>query len=309
MKKLLLFVLAIFMIGGFAKAQDTYTLTVISNNPFMGSVYGGGVYPADTLVEIGAIPATYARFVQWDDGETNNPRKVLVDQDLGFKAIFDVALEYTIEVVSDNSVMGGVTGSGTYKEGSNIEISAIPNDGYVFVRWNDDNTDNPRNIVVTGDATYTAYFEEVVVVMYTLELYCDSVQGTVTGAGIYEQNTVLTIQAIPNQGYTFVKWSDDFTDNPRIIVMKEDISLEAIFNGTGVDEYNINTISLYPNPASEKIYINGVKDNSKVEIYNMSGELVKVSYTGDNGVIGVDGLATGLYIVRCDNVVMRFTKE
>lgn len=42
--------------------------------------------------------------------------------------------------------------------GSQVTISATPKEGYHFLRWNDNNTDNPRIVDVTGNATYTAYF-------------------------------------------------------------------------------------------------------------------------------------------------------
>lgn len=42
--------------------------------------------------------------------------------------------------------------------GSYATMTATPATGYHFVRWNDLNTDNPRTISPTEDATYTAYF-------------------------------------------------------------------------------------------------------------------------------------------------------
>ena len=41
-------------------------------------------------------------------------------------------------------------------------ISATPNDGYVFDRWSDDNTENPREIIVDADIELTAYFRSLV---------------------------------------------------------------------------------------------------------------------------------------------------
>lgn len=38
-------------------------------------------------------------------------------------------------------------------------LKAIPNEGYKFVRWSDGNTAELRRLYLTGDATYTAYFE------------------------------------------------------------------------------------------------------------------------------------------------------
>ncbi|MBO7572131.1 MAG: C10 family peptidase [Bacteroidales bacterium] len=70
-------------------------------------------------------------------------------------------VQYTITVLSENTEHGEVYGGGTFDEGTEIEISATAHDGYQFLAWNDDNTDNPRTITVTEDATYTAYFVEI----------------------------------------------------------------------------------------------------------------------------------------------------
>ena len=67
-------------------------------------------------------------------------------------------MQYTITVLSASETMGTVDGGGTFQEGTEIQISATANEGFVFVAWNDGNTDNPRTIVVTGNATYIASF-------------------------------------------------------------------------------------------------------------------------------------------------------
>ena len=65
--------------------------------------------------------------------------------------------------------MGYVIGSGEYAEGAEIEITAVPYEGYRFDHWvdvdnpsRDFNTDNPRTIVVSTDVTYMAVFTDVV---------------------------------------------------------------------------------------------------------------------------------------------------
>ncbi len=67
--------------------------------------------------------------------------------------------EYTITVMSANPNRGTVTGGGTYPEGTVITIEAIANEGFEFASWSDENTDNPRQITVTADATYIASFD------------------------------------------------------------------------------------------------------------------------------------------------------
>ena len=69
--------------------------------------------------------------------------------------------EYTLTVQSDNEAWGSVVGSGTYAKGTVVSIVAIANSGYKFVKWQDDNTDNPRTVTVKTNETYTATFASV----------------------------------------------------------------------------------------------------------------------------------------------------
>ncbi len=68
--------------------------------------------------------------------------------------------EYAITVESSNTEYGTVSGSGEYDDGSEVIITAMPKQGYRFVSWSDDNTENPRTITVTSDSTFVANFAE-----------------------------------------------------------------------------------------------------------------------------------------------------
>lgn len=69
--------------------------------------------------------------------------------------------KYTISVVSDNDQMGKAYGSGEFDAGTVTRIWGTPEVGYQFDHWNDGNTDNPREITVDGNATYTAFFTTI----------------------------------------------------------------------------------------------------------------------------------------------------
>lgn len=54
--------------------------------------------------------------------------------------------------------------------------------------------------------------------------------GTVTGGGTYDKGNDVLITAKPNDGFKFVKWSDDNTDSERVLhKVQTDINLTAIF--------------------------------------------------------------------------------
>lgn len=55
---------------------------------------------------------------------------------------------------------GTASGGGTYNYGETATLKATPSAGYYFVKWSDGNTNASRTVTVTGNATYTATFEQ-----------------------------------------------------------------------------------------------------------------------------------------------------
>lgn len=79
--------------------------------------------------------------------------------------------KYTINTLATNGV---VSGGGTYEYGASITLIASPADGYKFEKWSDGNTQNPRGITVTGNATYEAQFRQLVLKFKTVKIYYPS---------------------------------------------------------------------------------------------------------------------------------------
>ncbi len=137
--------------------------------------------------------------------------------------------QYTLTVTSANPDMGTVTGSGTYDEGTEVQLRASSNPGYHFVSWNDQVTDSVRTVTVTGDATYTASFA-------------------------------------PN---------------------------------VGIDDIDLSTIELYPNPASSTVTLTGLPATAKVTLVDMNGRKNR-EWTVKEGkeTFDVSTLAPGAYFLR-----------
>ena len=136
--------------------------------------------------------------------------------------LFDVitAIPCVVTLSCDN-VMGAVTGAGSYQANEQVNISANPNLGYRFRQWSDGITTNPRTLVVVGDTALTAEFEEIPASEYTVSVVVDA-----------EQNGAvqMTLTAVPDAGYQFAQWSDGNTDNPRTILVTENMTLSATFS-------------------------------------------------------------------------------
>jgi hypothetical protein len=301
---------ALFHLNG----TPQYTITVVANDPTLGTVTGSGTYPEGTTIEISATPADNAEFHGWDDGNTDNPRSVTVTQDMTFIALFEAVLPppvetYTITVRPQSPLIGSTYGSGTYPVNTVINIGATPANGFFFSGWQDGDMNNPRTITVTEDAEYIASFSPNPVQTYTITVYYDENQGFILGAGTYLAGSIVSIAAIPADGFYFKKWSDDTTDNPKEVLVDHDIALAAFFDYTGVDENGNTTVELYPNPANDKIRIEGLEGVNRIQIYNAFGILVKTVDINGNDEISISELPAGYYIIRIDGHSMRFVKE
>ena len=150
---------AIAQVQGPQTYKATYTAT--KNNYTITWQNEDGSLIDQTTVEYGVVPThaeptkeateeyTYT-FAGW------NPAVVAVTGDATYTATFSSVVNvYTISV---SAVNGQVIGGGEYQYGATIDLTAIPNEGYVFDQWSDGVKDNPRTITVTGDAEYTALF-------------------------------------------------------------------------------------------------------------------------------------------------------
>lgn len=291
----------------------TYTVTVVPNDPNLGEVNGSGTYPEGTTIEISATPFENVVFTGWDDGNTDNPRSVTVTEDMVFTAVFEYVppvQTFTILVRPENVLLGSTYGSGTYSLNETATIGAVPRQGFHFTGWQDGNADNPRTIIVTGDAEYIASFSPEPITTYTVTVQYDEEQGYVIGAGTYNAGSIATLAAIPNDDYFFVKWGDGVTDNRREVLVDHDIILAAFFNHVGVDENNSNPVCLYPNPVSDKIYLDGLEDEAEVSIYDVLGNCVLRQTLQGEEELSVDGLTAGLYLLRIKGYpTMRFVKR
>ena len=205
-------------------AKNTYSVTKITNST-QGSI--SGVSQAEYLdnVTLTVNPNYGYHFTHWSDGNTNNPRTFVLTRDTTFTAEF-AKNTYSISTSSANPEWGTTAGDKSVLYLENVVISATANYGYHFVKWNDNNTENPRTISVTKDATYTATFAKNT---YYITKIANSTQGSISGVSNakYLDNVTLTVN--PNYGYHFTHWSDGNTNNPRTFVLTQDTTFTAEF--------------------------------------------------------------------------------
>lgn len=103
---------------------------------------------------------------------------------------------------------------------------------YTFVGWFDiPNSSGGTQLTTTTKviSNKTWYARWIVIdKTYTLTITAGT-GGTVSGGGTYAYNTKVTIKAIANSGYHFVKWSDGNTNATREVTVTGDVTYTATF--------------------------------------------------------------------------------
>ena len=123
-------------------------------------------------------------------------------------------ISYTIEPLLADSNAGSLSGGGSYLKDSTATLSASPSSScYSFLYWKESDTvyssNSSINILVTGDRTFTAYFDQL---QDTVELTASPIMGgTTEGSGYYgcSIDSVRSLIAVPSPCYEFVEWTKD----------------------------------------------------------------------------------------------------
>ncbi|MBK7214059.1 MAG: T9SS type A sorting domain-containing protein [Bacteroidales bacterium] len=68
---------------------------------------------------------------------------------------------------------------------------------------------------------------------------------------------------------------------------------------TGIGEQTASGISVYPNPATDVLHIDGISESANVAVYNSCGKLVMAqNMTGQDGNVDISGNTLGFYVVK-----------
>ena len=137
---------------------NQYTLTASAGDG--GSVSGGGTFASGTQVSLTATPTSGYSFSGWSNGSTVNPLTVTLNSNTTITANFQVIVNsYTLTVTAGD---GGTvsTEGGEYEEGTEVTITATPDEGYEFISWiGSDSTSSNITLTISSNVTISANFQ------------------------------------------------------------------------------------------------------------------------------------------------------
>ena len=174
-------------------AKNTYNIT---KNAEHGTISGNSSAEYLDYVTLTVNPDYGYHFTQWSDGNTDNPRTIILASDTTFTAEF-AKNTYTISTTSANPEWGATDGDTTALYLDTVSISAIPNYGYHFVKW--DGYDVIDNSITVATAISIA---SELPTNSESDIY--TIVGYVVGKYNYYDNLLYKIADTPNGGNTFL---------------------------------------------------------------------------------------------------------
>ena len=312
----------------------TYTVSATTADATMGAatVTPSGTVNAGTSVTFTATANTGYHFVAWTaNGQqvsTANPYTTAVNANLSLTATFEADnVPQTCDAPTAVSVSGitqtGATVSWTAggsenqweieytAQGSTAQTATATANPYTL-NGLQPGTQYSVKVRALCDAsaglqsdwsaaqTFTTLEADPQTTYYTLTVDYDQTQGTVLGAGTYEEGTPVTLTAQGLPGYRFERWSDQVTDSVRTVVLTSDLTLTAYFTVViGIDEVAYSAVTLYPNPATTQVTLEGLENAVRVEVLDLQGRVREAQRVdGHRMALDLSGYAQGTYFVR-----------
>lgn len=227
----------------------------------------------------------------------------------------------TLEVRTNPAGAGTITldpSGGLYEVGTTVNIQAVPNTGYEFVRYTGDieSSQSVLDFIVLENSVIVAEF---VIKTVTVTV---SIDVEPAGAGIitleppggsYPAGTEVTLTAIPSKGYEFVEYSGDISEQSLVttITIESSISIQATFEwspamgnpgnllvtgfqGDNVTEYDrfdgTRLGEIVPKGSGGLSFASGIDFGTDGDMY-----IVSVDFLGDTTILQYDG-STGNFV-------------
>jgi hypothetical protein len=145
-----------------------------------------------------------------------------------------------VEVTTAVSPLDGgiVSGGDTVDQDSEVTLSATPNAGFRFDGWIGGNVQDPSNpettLVSNEDVSVTATFVRQWELTFGLML-----GGTITGAGVFDDGSVLPIVATPSEGYRFDSWSGTGVIDPSNPMTNVSLGADQTVNASFIKVWDL----------------------------------------------------------------------
>ncbi len=226
--------------ANFEERQVTLSVSAGAGGSILIPGIGNFTYVQGLSAVISAKAATGYHFVGWTGSAvdalkvvdpTSSVTTVTMDDDYSVQANFagnqhTLVLSWTsggsvTAVTTLNGVSTTLSGQGSFlvEDGTTVQMTATPESGWYFSQWSGapEASGNTVKFTMTADRTIQAYFAQdprsLVISAGTGGKVTEPGVGTFT----YQRGTLVAIEATPNAGYRFTKWTGTIVDGNDLV--------------------------------------------------------------------------------------------
>ncbi|MCL2202052.1 MAG: stalk domain-containing protein [Oscillospiraceae bacterium] len=190
--------------------------TITTTTQGGGTATGGGMFNQNETVTLVATPQAGWNFDGWYEGNvrvnTSAVWQFAATANRNLQARFiQGPQQWTITPTVAVNAGGTVAGGGQVNHNANATIQAIPNSGWQFMGWYENNvrvsTEATWTFAATANRTLEARFAQVQWTITTTT----TVGGNATGGGVFNHGAQVTLIAAPIDGWTFIGWYEGDT--------------------------------------------------------------------------------------------------
>ncbi len=243
-------------------------------------------YGEEVTIEVSADHGWH--FSQWtgdypDGEEKNREITITVESEKSLTAYFERG-EYVLNVTEEGEGSVDIDPEeDRYKFGDEVNLTAVPADGWYFLEWAGDIEGENETVTVTmdQDKNITARFKEG---EYALSITKEG-QGSVDidpEESKYESGVEVDLSASPDSGWYFLEWTGDYegTDTDITVTMDENKNITAIFE----EGRSSNGPSPRPSdPEEYELVVEYSQERGEVLVYK-DGVLIEPDETDENGI-------------------------
>jgi hypothetical protein len=300
----------------FKPAETFFNITAVSDNEY-GIVIGGGLYGKYSNATLSAVPLINYNFIGWSDGNTDNPRIVVISADSTFTALFDYCnskelLEQIDALKNDTIVLNAqivtliADTTRLFAENMSLindtvrlfnqnivlrnENMQLINDTlrlYEHVLAQDDIILLLQNRITSLRADSSALQNQLTITNNTIS----NLQSQLATANNQLSTANNIIESLQSQ--IALLQNEKTSLKTTIVELETSINalqqlLDECSHNTGITQVESSTINIYPNPAKEFITITydlREATTGVVKIHSLSGELIDQKYVNNSSTI------------------------
>lgn len=245
--------------------REEYTFSISDRTYIDNASTPDGNYPYETKIKVKAQERAGYDFV-WSDGETDLEREFKITEPTSLNPVYTAKTNTPYKVVHQKQKLDGTYEIEETENLTGTTDSSVTPGVKTYTGFTSPST---QTVTINGDgSTVVTYNYDREIYVFTLQdpEYVDSTKIS----GEYPHGTKITISPKSRTGYTFTKWSDNNTDNPRTISLSSDMTIGPVYEVNELDFNGDSTISKVYSTSSQTFDITPASNGSGNYTYTIT---------------------------------------